>query len=123
MVVHDNLLNEIGKVLNAESYVVPGYAAYSTSDLTLDPAMTSFSGETPVRTTLTASRTNNVVSLTGIKTGTIVGASGQTLYEQALFDASTSGTLLSMQSLPSVLHTTSYDIETNWDLQLERDQS
>jgi hypothetical protein len=122
MVVHDNQLAELAKTLNSESAVVPSHFTFSTTDLTLDPSMASFTGEIPARVAVSGSRVNNVTTLTGIRSGAVVGSSaGETLYEAALFSASTSGTLLHMEGLPSILHTTNFDIELNWDLSIERD--
>jgi hypothetical protein len=121
MTIHDNELTEAAKAANSESRVVANYATFSTTDLTITPSMT-FTGEIPVRFAVTKSRVNNVVSATGIRSGTAVGSSaGETLYEAAMNSAATSGTVLAIQGLPSILHTTNFDIEVNWDVGYERD--
>ncbi len=118
--LHVDWLEEVAKSISSESFVVPSHAAFSTTDLTLDPAMTSFDGEVEDRATMSLSRIQNVVSITGIRSGAEVSSSsGETLYETALFSASSGGTLLSMESLPGILHTTSFDVETNVDVFVE----
>lgn len=115
--LHNDFLEEVAKAINSESFVVPSHQAFSTTDLTLDPAMTSFDGEVEDRSASSASRVQNVVTVTGIRSGTEVSSfSGETLYETALFSAASSGVLLAMQGLPAILQTTSYDIEGNWDI-------
>ena len=109
----DQFLNEIAKAFNAESFVYPSYMLVST-DSAYTPAVTDTSvpGEVGSRFSITRSRSNNVVTISGIRSGAVVtSTSGDVLYAYGDNSAISSGTLTGVASLPSLTHTTSFDLE------------
>lgn len=121
MTVYNNWLNEIAKAANGESAATLSHLAATTTTLTIDVTDTALTGETPTRTALTGSRVNNTVTYTGTKTGASIATSdGETLLGAGFLSASTGGTLLSAFTLPSLIHTTNYDIEFELSFTVQR---
>lgn len=121
--IHDNFITGLAKLLNGESFTLPADGTYSTSTLTLstDMASSSFTGEVPSRIAITGARAGDTITWTYLRSGATVGSSsGETLQETALFDAVSSGNLLLMNTLPSILQTTTFDIEVNWSLTVDQ---
>ena len=123
MGVNDNLLNNIAKALNSESYVTLSYLAVST-DSTFAASLTNTTivGESPSRIATTSSRSANTVTFNAIRSGASVvdTTNGDTLYGAAWFSAVTAGQLQLDVALPSLIHTTAYDLETDLDLTTNR---
>lgn len=118
--ITNNYLTEIAKAMASESYVVPTYMAFGSTVLTPNAASTSLTGEQDARTALTDSRSSNVVTFSGIRTGALVSGSSDTLNSIAMFSASTGGTMLSENSLASIIHTTAFDVAVDFQITVSR---
>jgi hypothetical protein len=121
--INEQFLNNVAAGLNGEALVVPGYVTHGTTSITVTPTMTSLDGEQASRLLVSSLRENNLVTFTALRSGANVGdtVNGDTLFSSALFDEATEGSLLAAVTLPGLLHTTSFDIETSWDISIERD--
>jgi hypothetical protein len=118
--ITDVFLVDIAKAFNGESFTIPTHSNFCTSTVTLSPTDTSLPGEVGARPSLSASRTSNEVTWSGIRTGAIVSTSGETLYSTGVLSASSSGDLFMAVTLPGLLHTTDYDIEVSWTTTFDR---
>jgi len=120
--ITDLFLNEVAKALNNESYVVCNYITYGTDILSALSSDTSLSGETGTRSLVTRARTANVINHNHLKTGSIItNPTGIELQSLALFDALTVGTLLTEAPIaPSIIQTTTFDIEIDWGITINR---
>lgn len=116
--ITNNFLNELAKAVNGESYVSPGVVAFSSTTKTLSPSDTSLGGELDYDAT-SGSRVTNEVTFNALRSGTIVSAGGDRINSLGLLDTST-GTLLAEALVPSVLHTSTYDLDVNWKIIIER---
>lgn len=110
------MLEESAKAMAGESFTYPSYITAGTTALTILPTDTTLSGETGSRVLGTSSRSAETLSLTGIKSGaSILTATGTYLETVAAFTASTGGNYMTGVSLPSILQTTNFDIQFNFD--------
>lgn len=117
--ITDVFLTEIAKAINSESNAVPAYIAFSSSVITPDPGDTSLPSEYD-RSATSNSRATNEVTYTASRSGTSVSGSGEYINTIGLLDTSTGGNLLAEGLVPSVLHTSTYDLEVNWKVIVER---
>ena len=121
MTLTDNLLDDMAKTLNGETYTKPSHVAWSSTAITVDPTDTTLSGEFGDRTTITSARTNNEVTFSGVRTGASVASStGERLNSMGLFNSSASGTLHAEALVTSVLHTSDFDVELDWVIKVNR---
>ena len=120
--ITDTFLVNMAKLLNDEAVTNPSYEGYSSDVIVPDATHTSsdFTGEISVRTTATGSRTNNSVTFTSLKTGATLGSSTDTINTIALFNSSTAGELFTEAIVPSLIQTSDFDVETDWQLTFER---
>lgn len=119
MVLTDLYLNTVAD----NSSTLSNYGSVSTStDVESDPTVTSLDGEIGSRSSLSSSVTDNVLSLSFIRSGASVvnTAGGDSLTAVALFDNLTGGDIHQLVTLPSLLHTTSFDIEFETQLTFGR---
>lgn len=109
----DTFLNENAKAFAGESFVTPAYVAVGTGTTAITSSSTSLSGPVDdARGALTLTRTANVLEFSGLRSGTGVStSSGEYLNEVGIFSALTSGTMLSAITIPSILQTTTFDID------------
>ena len=121
--ITDVFLNEIAKAMNAESYEVTNYLTFGTTVLSAVASDTSLSGETGSRLLTTKTRSDNSITHNALKTGaTITSSTGTVLYSSALFSQATDGVLCTeIPILAGLTHTTSFDIEVDWDIIVNRE--
>lgn len=117
--ISDHFLEQIAAAINGESYDTPAYMAFSSSVITPDATATSLPTEIG-RDATTNSRVTNIVTFSATKSGATVGAGGDRINSLGLVDTSTGGTLFAQALVPSVLHTSTYDLEVNWKVKVER---
>lgn len=119
--INNEYLNDIAMALNGEAISVISYAGFGETSTTITPTMTDIPDELLPRSSVSKSRTLNVLSIQSTKSGaSILSSTGTNLNSAALFLASTGGTPRVMVSLPNLLQTTNFDIETNWDITISR---
>jgi hypothetical protein len=119
--INNEYLTDIAKALNNEAISPVAYTGFGETSVTITPTMTDISGELLPRSNATRSRVVNVLSINSTKSGaSILSPTGTHLNSTALFLAITSGTPRAMVSLPNLLQTTNFDIETNWDITITR---
>jgi hypothetical protein len=108
----------------AEGETFTAYVAVtaSTDFDSFDTTATDIGTELGSRITATASRINNVVTWTGIRSGASVvdTVNGDVLTGAGLFTASTGGDLMFTIPLASLTQTTSFDIEFNFETTYDR---
>lgn len=119
--ITNNFLNETAKALAGESYVVPTFMAFGSTVITPNAASTVVTGEIGDRYALSDSRSNAIVTWSGIRTGADVAtSSGDTLNAIYMLSASTGGTLFSENTLSSIIHTTAFDIAVDYAVTVSR---
>jgi len=120
--INDNLLTNLAKGLNSESFLVPSFLARGTDVITVSATATELDGEIGDRDTLSGSREDNIVTFNGLISGANVQdtANGDNLKGLALLTAVTDGELHIELSLPGLLQTTAFDIDTDWVLTVDR---
>lgn len=110
--ITDKFLEEVAKVLNAESYVIPAYYSFSTSLVTPAVTDTVLDGEIGTRVAVTKSRSGQDVEYIGTRLATsVVATTGDTLSIIGMSNSLTVGTLLHEQTISGLIQTTAYDIE------------
>jgi hypothetical protein len=108
-------LNELAKAYNNESYVIPSFTAYSSSLASVSASDTTLSGEIGARASASRVRSGGspTVTVTSIRSGALSSSAGDTLTGVALLSSSSGGSLLAEFVISSILHTTSYDVQTD----------
>ncbi len=111
----------MASALASESYTVPSYLTVGTEVITPATTDTSLSGEIGPRGSLSKTRTVNEVEFANIRSSTsVLESTGDTLTSTALFSASTVGDMFSAIVLPSITHTSTFDIEFTWTFTINR---
>jgi len=120
--ITDIFLEEVAKYMNAEASTTVSDLTFSSTVITPDATDTSVAGELGARVTTTNSRSSTVPTVTfiGTRSGAIASSSGDFVNLVALFTASSGGNLMAEALVPSVLHTTSFDLEVNWSITAAR---
>lgn len=119
--ITNSFLSEVAKAVAGESFVTPAYFAFGSDVITPNEASTSLSGEEGSRSSASDSRSANVVTFSGTRSGAAVASSdGDVLNSVGVLDTSSSGTLLSEHSLSSIVHTTRFDIVVDYELSVDR---
>ncbi len=118
----DTFLEEVAKFLNNESATVVSHLTFSSDAITPDATDTSVSGELGTRISVSNSRSSSVptVTFTGTRSGAVASSSGDFVNLAALFTASSGGNLMAEAIVPSVLHTTDFDLEVDWSITAAR---
>lgn len=113
MVLTDVYLENVAKAIGGESFTLTAYGGVGTAtDFEDDGTATSLDGEIGTRSSLSTTRADNVVTHSFIRSSMdVVGVGGDTLTAVGLFSAVSSGELHNNVALPSLLHTTNFDIE------------
>ena len=114
MTITDVDLIERTKAYNGESFTIPSHLAVATTVVTnIDTTDTSLSGEIGTRLELTGSRTNNVISLSAVRSGSIVqdGTNGDSIKSSGILSALTDGNLHAGVVHGGITQTTNFDIE------------
>ena len=115
----DTFLYELAKKINGESSESPDYVAFSEDVITPDATDTSIPGILD-GDAASGSRTLGVVTFNAIRSGAVASSSGDYINTLGLTKTSGSGTLFAEALVPSILHTTSYDLEVDWDITVSR---
>ena len=117
--ITDIFLNNLAKAINGESFTLPAYNAFSSSVITVDATDTSLPTEYD-RSSASGARINNTVTFTSVRSGAIASSSGDYINSMGLLSSSTVGDLHVEALVPNVLHTTSFDLEVDWAITIER---
>ena len=120
MTLTDTFLNAIAGVINGESFTAPTHIGYGSTAITIDGTDTSLPGEFGTRDSASGSRTLNETILSAVKTGATVGSAGERLNSMGLFNASSTGDLHSEALVSSLLHTSAFDVEVDWQINTNR---
>jgi len=113
-------LSEVAKALAGDSYVVPSYMAFGSTVITPLASATTLTGAFGARNILTDGVATNVITWSGIRSGALSASAGDTLNGIAFFSASVVGSLLSVNTLSSIIHTTAFDIAVDYALTVNR---
>ena len=120
MTLTDTFLNAIAGVINGESFTPPSDIGFSSTAITIDGTDTSLPGEYGVRATASNSRTLNETVFSAVKPGATVGSAGERLNSFGLFNATTNGDLHSEALVSSLLQTSDFDVEVDWQINTNR---
>jgi len=119
--INNNLLTEVAKAFSGEGYVTPSFMAFGSTVIVPNAGTSSLTGEFGSRSALSVSRNNNVVLLSGIRSGAVVASStGDVLNSLSMNSASSGGVHLSENTLSSIIHTTSFDVAVEFELRFNR---
>jgi hypothetical protein len=118
--INDNFLTMMSKLLNGESVSLPTSLAYGSSVMTVAVDSSSLTGEYASRDSVSNSRSGFTVSFEGVRSGTIASSGGDVLQTFGLYDDSTGGNLLTAVLASSVLHTSSFDLNVEWQFTIGR---
>jgi len=119
--ITDTFLNRIAGLINGESVNIPSSAAFSSDVITAAATDTSLPSELDnPRLSVSKSRVLNTTTYSFVRSGTVVGSSGDYLNAVALIDSATDGFVLSETSVPSLLQTSSFDVSVDWKITVER---
>lgn len=116
--ITDTFLYEIAKKINGESSTSPNYIDFSSTAITPDVADTSLPGVIAGGGTATQTRYLNTVTFNKIRSGAVASSTGD--YINALGLSLNGGNLFAEALVPSILHTSSYDLEADWDITVNR---
>ena len=119
--ITDTFLNNIAGLINGESSRIPSHAAFSSSVITADATHTSLPTELDSpRLNITKSRSTNTTTYSFVRTGALASSTGDYLNAVAIIDSVTGGFILSEATVSSLLHTTSFDVEVDWKISVDR---
>lgn len=120
--ITDTQLIQLAKALNNESYTIASHLAVTTdTDFTADATSTDIGTELGGRIATTNSRINTTTSYSAVRSGAIVvEPTGDVLTGVGLFSNSSGGDLEVTIPLPSLSHTTGFDIEFDFDITVSR---
>ena len=119
--ITDTFLQQMSKAFNSESFTVPGYVGFSSTAVTPDGTETSTTGVLDYSST-TNSRDSGTATdtlFTAVRSGTVASSSGDYINSLWLVESST-GDVHSIALAPSLLHTSSYDLEASWTVSWRR---
>ena len=119
MVFTDTGLIELAKALNGESNTIPSHVAFSSTVITPDTADTSIPGELD-RSATSGTRVTNQVTFNALRSGATASSTGDYINTLGLFTSTSGGNLYAEALVPSVLHTTTFDLEIDWKVTIER---
>jgi len=123
MAIQDNMLINISKAINSESYDVPSYLTVATTAVTsIDTDATSLTGEIGTRVAFTGSRLGKQLTLSGIRSGAVVidNINGDDLQTSG-GSATLAGDDLQLAIIHSgITQTTNFDLEFNYVIDLVR---
>lgn len=119
--INDNILNGVAQLLSGGSYTIPSYLAFGSTTGTLTAQDIVTSGEFDRNALDSDSASANVVKYIGKRLST--EANNEYVNVIGLHNASTlasSGNLQANFLVPSLLHTTSFDINVEFWFSIER---
>ena len=118
--INDQFLVGIAKLLNAESFTLPSYMAFGSTNIVVSATDTSIAGEFD-RNPVTSTRSTNLIKFTGSRLAT--EANNQIIYNTALVNSSTmyaGSTIMANTVIASFIHTTDFDIDVEYWFTIER---
>lgn len=119
--ITNTFLQRVAGLINGESVAVPSHGAFSSSVLTADGTRTSLPDELDAtRLVLTGSRSGTTTTFSFLRSGATATSTGDYINTMALIDSATGGFVMSDLAVPSLLHTTSFDVEVDWKIQVRR---
>lgn len=119
--IQDKQLEQLARALNGESSVVIGEVAYSEDPTPANSNVSNFGSEVGNRTGVTRSRTGNelLVETTRSATDVVDTVNGDNL-RRVMFVDNGSDAPLVLASFPGILHTTSFDLSIQLELEVVR---
>jgi hypothetical protein len=119
--ITDGFLTGLAKLAVGESYDVPAYLTVSSdSDVIASATTTSLLGEFGSRISLALDRTDKTAKYSAVRTGAIVGSSGDLLHAVALFPSDSGDGCQSVIVLPGLTQTSNFDIDFNFEISMRR---
>jgi hypothetical protein len=118
--ITDNFLNTIAGWVNGETATIPSFVAWSSSAITPAGTDTSLPSEYTTRTSASGTRTLNATTFNSTRLSTLATSTGDYINSLGLLTASTAGTLYAEALVPSILHTTTFDLEVDWTITVSR---
>lgn len=119
--ITDIFLEQVASALASETFTVPDYLTVGTEVITPAVTDTTLSGEIGPRVSSSITRTVNAVEFASIRSSTsVIDSTGDSLTSSALFSASSGGDLFTSVVLPSITHTSTFDIEFDWTFTVNR---
>ena len=88
--------------------------------MTVATDSSSLLGEYTSRDSTTGSRSSFTTTFSGLRSGTAIGSSGEVIYTAGMYDSSSGGNLMTAVLMPSVLQTSSFDINVDWQFTVGR---
>ena len=121
MTVTNTWLENMAKVLNAESYNIPTFNIVATTNVaSIDITDTTLSGIIGTGVDFDSARVSNITSFTAIRSGTdVITGTGDTLKSAGMSTANLSGSLMAGVVIDE-LQTTAFDLEFVWDITANR---
>ena len=120
MVVTQSMLNAMASALAQETYIVPAFMAFSTSDTPAGLADTSLGGEIGDRVLMSLVKENNEVEYNALRTASsVVASTGDRLRIIGSATTETGGLLMTARTIPGIIHTTTFDIDATIKIRFE----
>jgi len=117
--INDNMINGLAGALNGESLTIPASMLFSSDVVAVSGTATSIPGVLDYDD-VTNSRTANVTKFTGVRSGTAASSGGDYINTLGLLTSSSGGDLMAMAAVSSLLHTTDFDLEVDWEITIAR---
>lgn len=121
--ITDGFLTNIAKAMNNESFQIPDYLGVATDVVaSIGTTDSTLSGEIGSRIEFSGSRSNNIVTLTAIRSSVSVidQENGDTLNTSGAFGDSTGDTLFAGVIHNGITQTTNFDIEFQYEITYDR---
>jgi hypothetical protein len=115
----NNFLYAVAGWMNGETTTIPTHVAWSSTVITPSATDTSIAHEYD-RSSVTNSRVLNKATFSATRSSVVASSTGDYINMAGLFNAATTGTLFAEALVPSLLHTTTYDLELDWNITVTR---
>jgi hypothetical protein len=117
MGIKNNFLNDVAQAIYGEDLLT--HVAFSEEPQTTGASIETFTDEIGDRVSLSKSIMNNKITLSGIRSGSVV-TTPETINATGWFVVSTGGTVKIVRNTPNIIHTENFDIETILELTVRR---
>lgn len=118
--INDITLIELSKALNGEVFITPSHTSFGSTSTILTPATSTLPGELD-RSLNSNSRLNNRTTFISSRSGVaVITPGGDRINNIGLWSAASAGSLFASSLVPSILHSSTYDLEVNWNIFIER---
>lgn len=119
--IHNQFLYGLPNLIGGSTQEIPSHLAFSSDEVTINETDSSLSGEAGSRIALeTPEIVNNTITFIGVRSSVVPPSGGTYLNASGLFTSDLVGELWATTLIPSLLHTSSFDLEVRHSVRFNR---